>query len=240
MTIGSLFSGICGLELGLEWAGLGPVKWQVEIDGSLRESLRKRWPSAKLYGDIRDVYDFEPVDIICGGFPCQDLSTAGKKAGLSGARSGLWSEMERVIKTVRPSWVVVENVALGAPKWVDDIRLALEREGYESIPIPLAAIDLGACHERKRVFVVAHTDRPHVWKQPRRWSWPRRKSSSKSSESRDYWETIAASQGLVEPRVCRADDGLSNSVDRIRALGNAVVPQCAEVIGEVIKLLMDR
>ena len=90
MTIGSLFSGIGGLELGLEWAGLGPVRWQVEQDMWCRAVLAKHWPDAGRFDDVCTVgAELEPVDIICGGFPCQDLSNAGARAGLAGARSGL-------------------------------------------------------------------------------------------------------------------------------------------------------
>lgn len=98
LTIGSLFSGIGGLELGLEWAGLGPVKWQVEQSGFCRRVLAKHWPNVRRFRDVREVGSAEltPVDLICGGFPCQDLSSAGKGAGLAGRLSGLWWEFLRV------------------------------------------------------------------------------------------------------------------------------------------------
>ena len=94
MRIGSLFSGIGGLELGLEWSGLGPTVWQVESDAFCRDVLKKHWPYTTRYTDVRDVggTNLELVDIICGGFPCQDISAAGKGAGITGERSGLWKE----------------------------------------------------------------------------------------------------------------------------------------------------
>lgn len=161
MTIGSLFSGIGGLELGLEWAGLGPTIWQVENNEKLHGVLETHWPNAERFTDIRDVgsHNLKPVDLVCGGFPCQDVSSAGKRVGLSGSRSSLWYEMARVIKELRPQWVIVENVASGAKKWTDEIRCDLGELGYATIPIPIAAKDCGAWHERKRIFVVAYLNR---------------------------------------------------------------------------------
>lgn len=113
LTIGSLFSGIGGLELGLQWSGLGPVRWQVEIDPFARGILAMHWPHARRYRDVREVgaATLPWVDVVCGGFPCQDVSQAGKGAGLGGARSGLWSEFARVVRELRPWCVLVENVA---------------------------------------------------------------------------------------------------------------------------------
>lgn len=113
--IGSLFSGIGGLELGLERAGLGPVLWQVEIDPFCRKILAKHWPNAKRFEDVEaiDPSDLPAVDLVCGGFPCQDLSVAGKGAGLGGDRSGLWFQFARIVAGTKPRHVVVENVAHG-------------------------------------------------------------------------------------------------------------------------------
>jgi len=130
ITIGSLFSGIGGLELGLEAAGLGPVLWQVEKDPFCRSILAKRWPDVDRYTDVRDVggvhaidcdldgYCFaqgdcsgvlQSVDLICGGFPCQDVSHPGRRAGIEGTQSGLWFEMQRIICELRPRFVCVET-----------------------------------------------------------------------------------------------------------------------------------
>ena len=160
MTIGSLFSGIGGLELGLEWAGLGPTVWQVEKDAYCRAVLAKHWPAAERHEDVRAVGAALPwVDVICGGFPCQDVSGAGLGAGLAGARSGLWYEFARVVAELRPRWVVVENVASGARRWVDAVRGHLGELGYATLPISLSASDVGAPHRRARVFLVGHTVR---------------------------------------------------------------------------------
>lgn len=158
--IGSLFSGIGGLELGLERAGLGRVVWQVERDAFCRHILARHWPEARRFDDVRTVgrHNLAPVDVLCGGFPCQDLSAAGKGAGLEGARSGLWYEMRRIIDELRPSWVVVENVAHTWRRYVPVVRRALWGLGYASVPVRVRACDVGARHERARVLLVAHAD----------------------------------------------------------------------------------
>ena len=160
MTIGSLFSGIGGLELGLERAGLGPVRWQVELDPFRRSVLAKHWPGVERFEDVRTVSrsTLAPVDLICGGFPCKDVSSAGKRAGLTGVHSGLWYEFARIVGEMRPRTVIVENVASGANAWVDAVRRDLERLGYASLPVPVSAADCGALHLRRRVFIVAYAD----------------------------------------------------------------------------------
>lgn len=111
MRIGSLFAGIGGLELGLERAGVGHTVWQVEKDEFCRKVLARHWPDAARYEDVTTVdwSTVEPVEVLCGGFPCQDISLAGKGAGLAGERSGLWWEYLRAIRELRPRFVVVEN-----------------------------------------------------------------------------------------------------------------------------------
>ena len=157
MRIGSLFSGIGGLEKGLEDAGLGHTVWQVEQDAYCRAVLAKHWPDAERFDDVRTVGAsvLAAVDLICGGFPCQDVSSVGKRAGIAGARSGLWFEYLRIVTELRPHWVVVENVASGARAWVDVVVEGLGQLGYACLPVPLAAANVGAPHERARVFVVA-------------------------------------------------------------------------------------
>ena len=125
MLIGSLFSGIGGLELGLERAGLGRVVWQIEIDPTRRRVLAKHWPYVRRYVDVRERHELEPVDILCGGFPCQDVSDAsrGRGGGIEGQRSGLWKEYARIIGDLEPLFVIVENVAGAAiKKWLPTVR----------------------------------------------------------------------------------------------------------------------
>jgi DNA (cytosine-5)-methyltransferase 1 len=111
LIYGSLFSGIGGFDLGFDQAGL-ICAWQVERDKAARSVLKTRWPNVLKYEDVRDVgkRNLEPVDLVCGGFPCQDLSIAGRREGLAGERSGLWFEFRRIIAELKPQWVIIENV----------------------------------------------------------------------------------------------------------------------------------
>lgn len=158
LTIGSLFSGIGGFELGLEWAGLGPVLWQVEIDAWCRSVLARHWPDVRRFADVRTVgrEQLAPVDIVCGGFPCQDVSAAGKRAGINGARSGLWREQARIVAEVRPRFVLVENVSALATRGLDVVVSDLGRLGYRVEARIISAADVGAPHRRARLFVVAY------------------------------------------------------------------------------------
>ena len=264
MRIGSLFSGVGGLELGLEAAGVGHTVWQVEADEYRRAVLARHWPSAERYPDVRygDSANLAPVDLICGGFPCQDVSSAGKRAGLGGARSGLWYEYLRIVSELRPEWVVVENVASGAAAWVDAVLAGLGEQGYACLPIPIAAADVGAPHERARIFVVAtatsDVDAVLVRDEPR----GRARSHGQAARvvtdhgtqryvvpdargAQTAKRTMAERGGWRDamPPVVRVADGLSRGLDspskRRAALGDAVVPQYAEVIGWVIRELLD-
>jgi DNA (cytosine-5)-methyltransferase 1 len=366
MTIGSLFAGIGGLELGLEWAGMGGVLWQVENDDYCIKVLEKHWPKVKRFNDVKTVGsgNLAPVDLICGGFPCQDISAAGKGEGLSGTRSGLWYEFYRLVHELEPRWIIVENVASAASRWVDTVRGGLELIGYETLPVPISAFDVGAPHLRRRIFIIARAvetwslrkwrsgggrtipdaqrhrirleskrvprrrpgaiqgegqtepvdngakesladpdspgqSRERLSKRPRLQSAPGSKSNRRSDDGKlDDPEEISDAQGerlskggpgrattlckeriaqgenlpdpqklderagfregdtrgdggrrfsdsgrkverargwAVEPDVGRVAHGIPSRVDRLRCLGNAVVPQCSEVIGWIVK-----
>lgn len=159
LRIGSLFSGIGGIELGLERAGIGQTVWQCEIDPWARRVLAKHWPGVPCHDDVRT---FQPAhgsaDLVCGGFPCQDLSKAGKQEGIQGARSGLWREFARIVRQVRPRYVVVENVPplldLGMGTVLGDLAAC----GYDAEWDCLPAAALGAPHIRDRVFILAYAN----------------------------------------------------------------------------------
>jgi DNA (cytosine-5)-methyltransferase 1 len=155
-TFGSLFSGIGGLDLGLERAGW-ECRWQVEIDDYCRRVLAKHWPDVPKFGDIRTVTggELERVDLICGGFPCQDISNAGKRAGIDGQRSGLWDEYIRLVRVVRPGLVLVENVAALLGRGLGRVLGDLAESGYDAEWDCLPASVVGAPHLRDRVFVTA-------------------------------------------------------------------------------------
>lgn len=177
MRIGSLFSGIGGLELGLERAGLGPVAWQVEKEEFPRAVLAKHWPNATRYEDVREVgsHNLEPVDLICGGSPCQDISLAGSGAGLEGNRSGLWWEMHRIIRELRPRYVVWENVSAALSRGGAEVFGSLSALGYDLVWDCIPAAAIGAPHRRDRVFLVAwrvsDAERDGVREESRRGSW---------------------------------------------------------------------
>lgn len=161
ITIGSLFSGIGGLELGLEEAlrdeGFDcETAWQCEADAWCRRVLARHWPAAHLFPDVRHVgADAPRVDLLCGGFPCQDLSFAGKGAGLAGKRSGLWREFARVIRELRPRVVVVENVSALLSRGAGDVLGEMAASGYDAVWQCVRASDVGAPHRRERLFIVA-------------------------------------------------------------------------------------
>lgn len=158
----SLFSGIGGLDLGLERAGWTPVAF-CEQDLYCRWVLGRKWPRVPCFDDVRtlDPSCLGEIDAVVGGFPCQDISVAGKGEGLSGERSGLWWEMYRVIDLVRPRWVIAENVPRLRTLGADAVLESLEGIGYTCWPIVVGADDIGAPHRRKRVFIIARLADQH-------------------------------------------------------------------------------
>lgn len=168
MNVGSLFAGIGGFDLGFERAGMR-VAWQVEQDAYCLAVLRRHFPGAARFEDVREVgaQNLCPVDLVCGGFPCQDLSPAGRGAGLAGARSGLWSEFARIVRELRPRYVVVENVPAlltgKGKRWdrapVGRVLGDLAEAGYDAEWACLSAREFGAPHLRKRVWIVAYPAR---------------------------------------------------------------------------------
>jgi DNA (cytosine-5)-methyltransferase 1 len=157
-TVGSLFAGIGGIDIGFERAGF-IAKWQVEIDPYCRKVLAKNFPHAERFEDVRNcgVANLSAVDVIVGGFPCQDISNAGKRAGITGERSGLWSEYARIIRELRPRFVFVENVAALLVRGMDVVLGDLAALGYDAEWRIVSAYDLGAPHLRERVWIVAHS-----------------------------------------------------------------------------------
>ena len=226
MRIGSLFSGIGGLELGLERGIPGSeVIWQVEKDPFCRRVLAKHWPHVTRFDDIINCgYNNLPkVDLICGGFPCQDVSPAGKKIGLYGNKSVLWFQFGRILWELKPQIVCVENVAIGKHLWLCKVRSDLHSIGYRTRAMQDSASDVGAPHKRERIFVVGYTDcdsKPIV--------------SEHDETPRLQGLEIITPHWSDVPEFCRVDDGIPGRLDRLRVLGNAVVPQCAELIGRYI------
>ena len=266
MTFGSLFAGIGGLDLGLERAGM-QCKWQVEINPYAQRVLTKHWPEVRRHDDIKTwpESDTESVDLICGGFPCQDISFAGKGAGLSGERSGLFYELIRVVREMGPRYVLLENVSALLVRGIDDVLGTLASIGFDAEWHCIPAAAVGAPHIRDRVFIIAYSD-----------SWRQQVCTERNSEQEEQPQQascrcdshrlcddvadaasidvqsskagngtskqlgdIRSSEDIrarwaSEPDVGRVAHGVPARVDRLRGLGNAVVPQVAEFIGNAI------
>ncbi len=162
LTIGSLFSGIGGLDLAVEAVTGGRVAWHSETDPYAAHVLALRWPGVPNLGDIRSIVDPPAVDVMCGGFPCQDISTAGKGKGLDGKRSGLWWEFHRLVRDLGPGLVVVENVEALRSRGLDTVVGSLAGLGFVGQWTSLSAANVGATHRRRRLFILAHRDRSLV------------------------------------------------------------------------------
>tara|TARA_B100000424_G_scaffold41837_1_gene28330 strand:- start:20195 stop:20947 length:753 start_codon:yes stop_codon:yes gene_type:complete len=239
MKIGSLFSGIGGFELGLEQSIDGAETiWQVEQDPFCQKVLQKHWPNATIYNDVTTVgkHNLEPVDLLCGGFPCQDLSVAGSGKGINeGEKSSLWWEMYRIIGDLRPRYVVCENVPVLRIRGLDEVCGSLAKIGYDAEWQIISCKDQGGPHRRDRIFIVAYANgklgKKQSWNTKSMGSVQSSYNSSRANgrNARKYWE-----RHPPPPPFCRVDDGVPNRMDRIKALGNAVVPQVSAVVGKYV------
>ena len=200
MTLGSCFAGIGGFDLGFERAGFD-VRWQIEKDDFCRKVLAKHWPEVKRYGDITDIdaEQLEEVECIIGGFPCQDISLAGKGAGLDGDRSGLWWEMYRIIGALRPRYAVMENVPALTGRGLDAVLGSLSEIGYDAEWEIVSAAAVGAPHIRERIFIVAYAQHRGLPK--------RRRAKDAGRESRRPGDLRRLEQScrIVEERKALAD-----------------------------------
>jgi DNA (cytosine-5)-methyltransferase 1 len=282
-----LFSGIGGFSLGLERTGGFETIAFCEIDEHCQKVLNNHWPFVPIYDDVERLtknsrygsshaptLEMQGIDIICGGFPCQDISVAGKQKGLinkdngEATRSGLWFQYKRLIKEIKPKYVIIENVRNLLSNGLGTVLQDLSEIGYDAEWEIISARDVGACHLRERVWIVAYPYCNYLREQSRgiireggdhqgesgndgktRSSnithpddfrfWPTFTSEKEkqfwwaeaTSSIRDWWE--------IESSVCRVDDELSKRLDkgrsqRIKQLGNAVVPAIPQIIGERI------
>jgi len=306
VTVGSLFAGIGGMDAGLERAGMRVV-WQVETDPFCETILERHWPAVPRRRDVRFAgrANLARVDLVCGGFPCQDVSAAGLGHGLDGHRSGLWHEFARIVRELRPRWVLVENVPALRGRGADRVLGDLEAAGYTAEALVVGARHVGAPQRRDRVWIVAHTGRAQ-WRSPRPADGTgngsegairagecgepvadpggvalrhleQREPARRADGVRDEGEAVARTDGGVadvdgegqgderapwpagpqspqhpwEPprttqsRLGRGAHGFSRRLDamrrkqRLKALGNAVVPACAELIGRAILVVDD-
>lgn len=217
-----------GFDLGFERAGIKTV-WQVENNEFCRRILERHWPNVERFTDVRECGALPAVDVITGGFPCKQTSTISAvhkcRHGLSGKDSGLWWDYLRIVRAARPVWVVVENVA-GVRQWADQITDSLEGLGYTVSKSEHQASDVGAPHSRLRVLFVANLNGQRLQTSGEGISSPAIEKNWPAPPD-NLWREH-------QPGVWRMDNGLPRRVDRIKSLGNAIVPQIAEWIGKRI------
>ncbi len=270
MKVLDLFSGIGGFSLGLERTGGFETVAFCEIEEYPRKVLAKHWPDVPCYTDVRELSgerlrkDGISVDVITGGFPCQDISRAGKGAGIEGERSGLWSEIARLAGDIRPRYIILENVSALLSRGLDKVLGDLAEIGYDAEWHCIPASAIGAPHQRDRWWCVGypsqqfgnggdpepefsrplqglresgrassgHTLAHAKGQRLQRWAvcWGSEPTLARLRESCRSKHGIWGS----EPNVGRVANGVSKRVDRLKGLGNAVVPQIPELIGRVI------
>jgi DNA (cytosine-5)-methyltransferase 1 len=250
----SLFAGIGGFDLGLERTGGFKTVAFCEIDPFCQKVLAKNWPHVPCYADVRElsldrlVADGVPAPtVICGGFPCQDLSLAGRMAGISADRSGLWGEMCRLIGEIRPTYVLVENVPgllvgeRGA--WFGRVLGDLAALGYDAEWHSIPASTIGAPHRRDRVWIVAYPGQEQRQDTSLRASEEGGEKCARRTplENGDFYRLVRGISVRVandwwraQSDMARSCDGLPDRLDRIATLGNTVVPQIPELIGRAI------
>jgi DNA (cytosine-5)-methyltransferase 1 len=229
-----LFSGIGGFSLGLERAGMRTVQF-VEINPYCQAVLRRHWPAVPIHGDVT-TFDGVPCDVMCGGFPCQDISHAGAGAGIEGERSGLWSSFARLIGLIRPQFVIVENVAALLDRGMGTVLGDLARIGYDAEWSIISACSVGAPHVRRRVFIVAYPDsiygRQRVW-----YTAPREVRALQALDRPEGPRTGWRARMANPSKLYGGADGLPHGLDRNQGIGNSIVPQIAEEIGKAIMRL---
>jgi len=274
LTVGSLFSGIGGLDLGLERAGM-EVIWQSEIDPYACKVLGKHWPKVPNHGNIKDINwgNIVRPDVICGGYPCQPFSLAGRRAGEDDPRH-LWPWVLNAISELRPKYAILENVrghlSMGGTSVIADLATV----GYDAEWHLVSAASVGAPHRRDRIVIIAHpnnsgsrtpkcgTNSIGSQEIKRQNNVAQCGSSGLSADVADYdsqWNgfdgspktsrqarffgsdntrreasNVSRQWWATEPDVGRVADGVPSRVDRLRGLGNAVVPQVAELIGRMV------
>jgi DNA (cytosine-5)-methyltransferase 1 len=242
LTVLDLFSGIGGFSYAAERlvGGFQTVAF-CDSDEPCRKVLRKHWPDTPIFTDVRSLTaeEIKPLcpdglSLITAGFPCQDLSVAGKQAGYDGERSVLFYEIIRLARELRPDFLLLENVrnllSHKNGETFQETLFQIAKAGYDAEWAVIPASDLGACHRRERIWIIAHAD--HSGLQGQR---PQCELSESSRERQASWRgggsMLSPEWGgyISKPVLCRGDDGLRNRVDRLKQLGNSIVPQVAAV-----------
>ena len=235
-----LFSGIGGFALAARWVGIETVQF-VEIEPFAQKVLNKNFPNIPIHDDIKTFKadEFSGIGIITGGYPCQPFSQAGKRRGEEDDRH-LWPAMFEIIRSCRPDWVLAENVAGHVSMGLDEVLSDLESEDYTCQPLIVPACAVDAPHRRDRVWIVADS----TGKRPYRLQPKERVFQKKNQNSSKFSHCYRSNGGKNEGRIlwennttiCRVGDGIPSRVDRLRGLGNAIVPQVAyEIINAMIE-----
>jgi DNA (cytosine-5)-methyltransferase 1 len=200
------------------------VIWQSEIDKYCCKILKKHWPEVPNHGNIKEInwQEIQRPNIIAGGYPCQPFSQAGKRKGTQDPRH-LWPWVREAISQLRPDYAILENVPGHLTMGGTEVIGALTEIGYDAEWRVVSAAGLGANHLRKRIIIVAYPNSKRL--QRRIWTLSQNSNSSMFA---------VCSQWQSEPNVGRVANGIPNRVDRLRGLGNAVVPQVAEYIGRIV------
>jgi len=264
MNVLDLFSGIGGFSLGLERAGMKTVAF-CEIDKPCQAVLKKHWPDVPIFEDVTKLKGSglpKDIDVICGGFPCQDISIGGSQKGIAGDRSGLWKEFKRVINEVKPRYAIIENVERLRKNGLGVVLSDLHKIGYNAEWHCITARRLGLPMQRDRLFVISYPSeqRPHERTREERQLqnhqvrqgsqvYPNREQRQfkpgevctiLSGGAIDRARSAYADEFTAVPSVRRVVDGVPTGLDererrqRIKQLGNAVVPQIPELIGRAI------
>lgn len=242
MRVLDLFSGIGGFSVGLERAGMKTIAF-CECEEYPRKILKKHWPNVPIYIDVRNLDGKEfrgSVDIVCGGFPCQDLSKAGKQEGFKGKRSSLYTEMLRVISECRPKYAIFENVTSlltgESGRWFAKFLYDLAEIGYDAEWHCISGSAIGTAHHRDRVWIIAY---PHS---ANRKGLDFQKSffvNSEESRRREHSRAINATLSADDyTRIRTYFDEIPEQLGAVRAdlkgYGNAVIPDIPEIIGRAI------
>lgn len=255
MKVLDLFSGIGGFSLGLERAGFETVAF-CEIEPFCQKVLKKHWADIPIYNDVtkltKEVLENDgiySVDVITGGFPCQDLSSAGQRKGIvEGERSSLWGEVKRLISELRPKYAIMENVtnllAGESGAWFGKLLSDLEQVGYDAEWHCIRASAIGLPHERDRVWVIAYPREVRREQSIFETIITQRGNLAEEQLSNSNYQRLVSwikGEGKAQGNICdkpmynRSHDGFSRAMDRVAACGNAVVPQIPEIIGKAIK-----
>ena len=241
-----LFSGIGGFALGLRWAGGFETVGFCEIDPWCQKLLAQKFPNIPIYNDVRNITNDQleadnicGISVITGGFPCQDISIAGDQSGIEAPRSGLWSELCRIIGEVRPKYAIIENVSnlLNGPierrgQWFSRVLRDLAEIGYNAEWYDIPASYVGAWHRRGRAWILAYPNQISRFK--RRTQKPILRQLHLSQQLTRSFEKWPGRSNLPTPTLCGVIDGIPRRVDRLKGLGNAVVPQIPEILGRAI------